>query len=295
MQTTLKHIFLLLATFLFASCLNLKDFWPEEPSTEEYGNIELDFSAQTRATTTTISKEEAQNFLITVTQGGAVVRGPQTLATMNLRFPVGQGYQVFAENCNEHDAEYSNDQWGQKRFTGISEEFGVNKGETTKAGVGMSVSNAALCMVIGPSLVNYFKTSCTISVTDGNRTLEWNYDIAGKDENGVVTDGKIAYFNIDETGSRTLRYTIKASAEGNITDMEGTLTLTRAKMSRLRLDFESGNYTFNVSVNQDNLYVDESLSVGPDDVTSDDGATDAVGGNDEFGTDNSEPDYDEYN
>ena len=77
--------------------------------------------------------------------------------------------------------------------------------------------------------------------------------------------------------------------------MDGTLTLTRAKMSRLRLELESGNYTFDVSVNQDDLYIDDNLSVSPDDVTSDDGATDAVGGNDEFGTDNSEPDYDQYN
>ncbi|MBR5576726.1 MAG: DUF4493 domain-containing protein [Bacteroidaceae bacterium] len=295
MRHTFKYICMVLTAFLASSCLNTEDFWQEEEPAVEYGNVELSFNGTTRATTTTISPEEAKNFLITVTQGDRILRGPQTLATMNLRFPVGQGYQVFAESCSEYDAEFGNDQWGQKRFTGISEEFGVNKGETTKASVGMSVSNAALCMVIGPSLVNYFKTSCTISVTDGDRTLEWNYDIAGKDENGVVTDGKIAYFNTDETGYCTLHYTIKASSEGNITDMDGTLTLTRAKMSRLRLELESGNYTFDVSVNQDDLYIDDNLSVTPDDVTSDDGATDAVGGNDEFGTDNSEPDYDQYN
>ena len=273
----------------------MEGFWPEEKPVEEYGEIALDFSGKTRATTTTISPEEANNFLITVTQGDAVVRGPQTLGTMNMRFPVGQGYKVFAESCSADDAELSNNFWGKKRFTGESEEFGINKGETTKASVGMSVDNAALCVVIGNALVNYFKISCTISVVEGNRTLEWNYDNAGKVENGVVSDGQIAYFNVDETGTRTIRYSIKAHAEGNITDNEGTVTLTRAKMSRLRLEYESGQYSLVVSVNQEDLFVDSSLGFGPDDVTSDDGATDANAGNDEFETDDSEPDYDQYN
>lgn len=294
MRHTFKYICMVLIAFLASSCLNTEDFWQEEEPAVEYGNVELSFNGTTRATTTTISPEEAKNFLITVTQGDRILRGPQTLGTMSMKFPVGQGYKVFAESCNEQDAETSNDNWGQKRFTGSSAEFGINKGETTKASVGMKVANAAVCVIIDPSLANYFRKSCTLNITEGERELHWNYDNAGKDMDGVITDGQIAYFNVDESGQRTISYSITASAEGNITDKEGTLTLNRAKMSRLKLKYDSGAFSLTVSVNEDNLYVDNTITVTPDDVISDDGSTDASAGNEDFETDNFVPDYDTY-
>lgn len=294
MRHTFKYICMLLTAFLASSCLNTDDIWKDKEPAVEYGNVELSFNGTTRATTTTISPEEAKNFLITVTQGDRILRGPQTLGTMSMKFPVGQGYKVFAESCNEQDAETSNDNWGQKRFTGSSAEFGINKGETTKASVGMKVANAAVCVIIDPSLANYFRKSCTLNITEGERELHWNYDNAGKDVDGVITDGQIAYFNVDESGQRTIRYSITASAEGNITDKEGTLTLNRAKMSRLKLKYDSGAFSLTVSVNEDNLYVDNTITVTPDDVISDDGSTDASAGNEDFETDNFVPDYDTY-
>lgn len=294
MRHTFKYICMVLTVFLASSCLNTDDIWKDKEPAVEYGNVELSFNGTTRATTTTISPEEAKNFLITVTQGDRILRGPQTLGTMSMKFPVGQGYKVFAESCNEQEAETGNDNWGQKRFTGSSAEFGINKGETTKASVGMKVANAAVCVIIDPSLANYFRKSCTLNITEGERELHWNYDNAGKDVDGVITDGQIAYFNVDESGQRTIRYSITASAEGNITDKEGTLTLNRAKMSRLKLKYDSGAFSLTVSVNEDNLYVDNTITVTPDDVISDDGSTDASAGNEDFETDNFVPDYDTY-
>lgn len=294
MRHTFKYICMVLTAFLASSCLNTDDIWKDKEPAVEYGNVELSFNGTTRATTTTISPEEAKNFLITVTQGDRILRGPQTLGTMSMKFPVGQGYKVFAESCNEQEAETSNDNWGQKRFTGSSAEFGINKGETTKASVGMKVANAAVCVVIDASLANYFKKSCTLNISEGERDLHWNYDNAGKDVDGVITDGQIAYFNVDETGQRTIRYSITASAEGNITDKEGTITLNRAKMSRLKLKYDSGAFSLTVSVNEDNLYVDNTITVTPDDVIADDGSTDASAGNEDFETDNFVPDYDSY-
>lgn len=285
---------MVLTAFLASSCLNTDDIWKDKEPAVEYGNVELSFNGTTRATTTTISPEEAKNFLITVTQGDRILRGPQTLGTMSMKFPVGQGYKVFAESCNEQEAETGNDNWGQKRFTGSSAEFGINKGETTKASVGMKVANAAVCVVIDPSLANYFRKSCTLNISEGERDLHWNYDNAGKEVDGVITDGQIAYFNVDETGQRTIHYSITASAEGNITDKEGTITLNRAKMSRLKLKYDSGAFSLTVSVNEDNLYVDNTITVTPDDVIADDGNTDASAGNEDFETDNFVPDYDSY-
>lgn len=261
------------------------------------GKMALAFtgSAPTRGTTTTISPEEAKTFLITVSQGGTVVRGPQTLGTMDMRFPVGQGYSVYAESCTEADAEANNNRWGQKRFVGTSEEFGINKGQTTEVSVGMSVDNASLCVIINPSLSNYFKKSCTISVTEGDRTLVWNYDNAGKVVDGQTIDGQVAYFNVGDEGTRTISYTIKAVSDDKSIEKTGTITLSRAKNSRLNLAYDSGFFNLTVNVNEENLYVDSKLTVGPDDITQDDGATDAIGGNDDFNIDDSEVDYDQYN
>lgn len=261
------------------------------------GKMALAFtgSAPTRGTTTTISPEEAKTFLITVSQGGTVVRGPQTLGTMDMRFPVGQGYSVYAESCTEADAEANNNRWGQKRFVGTSEEFGINKGQTTEVSVGMSVDNASLCVIINPSLSNYFKKSCTISVTEGDRTLVWNYDNAGKVVDGQTIDGQVAYFNVGDEGTRTISYTIKAVSDDKTIEKTGTITLSRAKNSRLNLAYNSGFFNLTVNVNEEDLYVDSKLTVGPDDITQDDGATDAIGGNDDFNIDDSEVDYDQYN
>lgn len=295
MRYTLKYICLLLLCIVVDSCHNLEDIQTEQEVTTEYGSIEVGFTGNTRATTTVISPEEAKNFLITVTQGDNIVRGPQTLGTMNMRFPVGQGYKVYAESCSEADAESENNFWGKKRFTGESIEFGINKGETTKASVGMSVCNAAICVVIDKSMINYFKLSCSVSVSEGDRNLEWTYANAGTSIDGNVSEGQIAYFNIDETASRTIHYSIKASAQGNITDVEGTLTLTRTKMSRLLLRKESGSYALSISVSQEDLFVNANETFTPDDVITDDGATDIVGGNEDFGSNDSGVDYDQYN
>lgn len=261
------------------------------------GKMALAFtgSAPTRGTTTTISPEEAKTFLITVSKGGTVVRGPQTLGTMDMRFPVGQGYSVYAESCTEADAEANNNRWGQKRFIGISEDFEIHKGQTTEVSVGMSVDNASLCVIINPSLSNYFKKSCTISVTEGDRTLVWNYDNAGKVVDGQTIDGQVAYFNVGDEGTRTISYTIKAVSDDKTIEKTGTITLSRAKNSRLNLAYDSGFFNLTVNVNEEDLYVDSKLTVGPDDITQDDGATDAIGGNDDFNIDDSEVDYDQYN
>ena len=292
MREIFKIITLLFVTSLTA-CQGLDDAMQGEDFTD-YGNIELTFHGTTRATPTTISPEEAQHFLITITQGERIVRGPEALGTIDLRLPVGQGYKVYAESCSKEDAENSNEHWGQKRFTGSSAEFGINKGQTTKASIGMRVDNAAICVIIDASLASYFKEACTLDITESGRYLRWDYDNAGKGTN-ENDNGQIAYFNVDETNQRSIRYTITASAEGNITNSGGTITLNRAKMSRLKLKKESGSFTLELDVNQEDLYVGQYLTIKPGDIISDDGNTDISGSNDKFESDNTVPDYDQYN
>lgn len=296
MKKLIKCLMILSVATGMCSCLGQDDFM-QNAENADFGKIELSFIGknETRSTTTTISPEEAKNFLITVSQGGQVVRGPQTLGTMNMRFPVGQGYKVYAESCTEADAERNNNQWGQKRFVGTSDEFGISKGETTTARVGMTVDNAAMCVVINPSLENYFKESCTITLSEVDRNLCWTYDNAGKVEDGVANDGQIAYFNVGEEGTRQITYTIVAVADSKTITKEGTITLTRAKMSRLNLAYESGFFDLTVDLSEEELYIDSDLTVGSQDIIQDDGATDGIGNNDDFYLDGSEVDYDQYN
>ncbi len=283
------------------ACTSDSGLYPQAQEDKQEGDIALSFTgtAPTRSTTTTISPEEANTFLVTVRQGEAeymtIIRGPQTLGTMDMRFPVGGGYSVYAESCTEADAELNNNRWGQKRFVGTSDFFSINKGETTKVRVPMSVENASLCVIIQPSLSNYFKTSCTITLSEVDRGLVWTYDNAGKVVDGVTTDGQIAYFNLGEEGTRTIAYTITAVSGNNSITKEGTVTLSRAKNSRLNLAYQSGFFTLNITVDESNLYVGNDLTFGPEDVIQDDGETDAIGNNDEFNIDDSEVDYDQYN
>jgi hypothetical protein len=58
---------------------------------------------------------------------------------------------------------------------------------------------------------------------------------------------------------------------------------------------ESGSYALNISFNQDDLFVNGNEIFNPDDVIADDGATDIVGGNEDFGSNDSGVDYDQYN
>ena len=114
-------------------------------------------------------------------------------------------------------------------------------------------------------------------------------------ENGETTDGQIAYFNVDESNERVINYTIVAASDNDYIRKEGTLKLTRAKMSRLNLAYDSGFFTLTVNVNEEDLFEDVDLTTGPQDVISDDGSTDAIGGNDDFNIDGTEVDYDQYN
>lgn len=289
----INFLWAMLASICMTACMEPFEAQQGEEMAD-YGEMKVSFGVKARSTTTVISPEEAQNFLITVSQGGEVVRGPQTLGTMNMRFPAGQGYSVYAESCMPADAESSNNGWGQKRFVGSSEEFGINKGETTTVKVGMSVDNAAMCVVINPSLANYFKQSCTVTLSNADRGLQWNYNNAGKVEEGVTTDGQIAYFNVDESNERVVNYTIEAVSDNNTIRKEGTITLSRAKMSRLNLAYDSGFFTLTINVDEADLYDDKDLTTGPQDVISDDGSTEATGGNDDFNNDGTEVDYDQY-
>ena len=90
---------------LLAGC-NVKD-WPENTTETEVGYIDVQLQGKesvTRGdnTSTVISKEEADLFLVTVTHNGEVVcQQKELMGLVHLTFPVGNGYKVFVENITE--------------------------------------------------------------------------------------------------------------------------------------------------------------------------------------------------
>ncbi len=154
--------------------------WPVVTHGEGYGGIAVSLQgSQTRSTTTVITKEEADLFLVTLYKGEDLVSQQILLGRLaSLTFPAGYGYKVFVENITIQDAETMNDGWGAKRYAGTSRSFGIQAGQTTKVSVGCSVANTAVSVNIDESA-----SGCVVTISSGDRSL-------------VTTESRTAYFNV---------------------------------------------------------------------------------------------------
>ena len=81
---------------LFAACSLSEDVEiAPTPDDEAMGTLEIALTrAATRATTTVITKEEADNFLVTIFKGSDVVRETVRLKDLNSSLSAGYGYTV---------------------------------------------------------------------------------------------------------------------------------------------------------------------------------------------------------
>ena len=103
MRQNIIYILLSLTVLLLAGC-NAKD-WLEGGDVEERGYIDVKLQGKesvtrSETTSTVISKEEADLFLVTVTHNGDVVcQQKELMGLVHLSFPVGNGYKVFVERA----------------------------------------------------------------------------------------------------------------------------------------------------------------------------------------------------
>ena len=264
---------------LFGACSeNIPDI--EKP--DEWGTLEVALDAATRATSTVISKEEADNYWITIYKGQDVSRETTRLKDLNTRLSAGYGYTVKAENCLEAEAEAANNGWGQRRFLGVSPSFGIKPGETTKVGVGCTVANAGVEIVFDETILEHFTTSYRVTITEGERVVVFDKVTGGKREEGVITSGSVAYYNVDDSGTRTLTYTIEAYGIGKRLVKTETMVVTKAKISRLTLIFIPGTLELDVSMDQEDIFVELGIEITDKNVIQDDGSADVNGGHDDF-------------
>lgn len=206
----------LMAMLTIAGCSERE--WPNtqptDQQTEGEGSIEVQLrGSSTRATTSTITQEEANLFLVTITKSDEVIAQQTQLGKVgHMTFPAGYGYKLFVESITESDAETLNDGWGAKRFTGNSKSFGIQAGQTTAVAVNCTVANAAVA-------VNLEAEGCTVIVSGGTRSL-------------TTTEDKIAYFNIPQTGKLDVTLTIQKDGE---TIKEETLPLEPAQVKDVNI------------------------------------------------------------
>lgn len=241
---------------IFSAC-NSQD-WPGlgepvtgDPVTDEevvgQGSIAIQLrgSAQ-RATTTTITKEEADLFLVTITKGGELVSQQVQLGHVGtLTFPAGNGYKVSVENITEHDAETLNDGWGAKRYTGDSKTFGIQAGQTTAVSVSCAVANAAVNISFDASL-----EGCNVILSDGTRTL-------------TTSENRVAYFNV--VGETPHPVTLTIEKDGVVVG-EKTLNLESAQVKDVNIgaseDPENGSINVTITYDESFVIVPEDIVIG---------------------------------
>lgn len=172
--------------------------WPYSPHREGVGSIAVTLEgSQTRATTSVITKEEADLFLVTLYKGEDLIAQQKMLGHLgSLTFPAGYGYSLFVESITEQDALTLNEGWGAKRYTGQSKSFGIQAGQTTKVAVGCSVANAAVAVNIDSSA-----QGCVVTLkTSDGRTL-------------TTTESRVAYVNVTIEEKPDVTITIEKDGE----------------------------------------------------------------------------------
>ncbi|MBR3859745.1 MAG: DUF4493 domain-containing protein [Bacteroidaceae bacterium] len=283
-QSTAKLCLTLLTAFLLGACSAdiAETTIPSIDDTELWGTLELSLGSATRATSTVISKEEADNYWVTVYKGQDISRETTRLKDLNTRLSAGYGYTVKAENCLETEAEAANYGWGQRRFLGFSPSFSIKPGETTKVGVGCTVANAGVEVVFDETMAHHFTTSYRVTITEGERTIVFDELTGGKRESDVITPGSVAYYNVDDSGTRTLTYTIEAYGIGKRLVKTAAMVVTKAKISRLTLIFIPGTLDLDIAIDQEDIFVELGIEITDKNVIQDDGSADVNGAHDDF-------------
>ncbi len=249
---------------LFAACSLSEDVEiAPTPDDEAMGTLEIALTrAATRATTTVITKEEADNFLVTIFKGSDVVRETVRLKDLNSSLSAGYGYTVKAENCSDAEAESANEGWGQRHFAGTSASFAIKAGQTTKVDVGCSVVNAGMEVVFYEAFISNY-TTYSLTIVDGDRTIVFDSETGGYSDGNNIREGRTAYFNVGADETRTVTYHIEATGTTNVSQT-GTMTLTKAKKSRINLKPSDEIGHFGVEVT-----IDDTFSLDAEDVIVD--------------------------
>ena len=290
-----KMVFMgsLMAVAVFSSCTADEEILDEN----NHGRVEfsLESNSATRATTTTLSKEEAGEFWITIFKGSDVSKTKTQLKNLDTQLSAGYGYTATAENCDELVALSANEGWGQRRFYGVSDLFAIKIGEVTKVGIPCSVANSGVEVVFDESVPRYFTTSYKVTVSDCTRSMVFDSVTGGSIVAGVTTYGKTGYFNVSDKGTHEVTYSIEAYSDNLRLVKTRSLTLKKATISRLKLNFVPGTSELDIHIQNEDMYVDQKVDITDKDVIQDDGSADLDSSHDNFEESDGDVDINDYN
>ncbi|MDD6472294.1 MAG: DUF4493 domain-containing protein [Bacteroidales bacterium] len=225
---------LLLISLVACSGENILDDKGQEGKNVGRFELALSGGASTRAVTSVITKEEADNFLITIYKGTDVFRATAALKDIDTKLPAGLGYSLTAENCSASVAESSNSGWGQRHYKGQSDAFVIKPGETTRVSVSCPVVNAGLCVVFDDSFINYYTKSYKVTTDDARALVFDKANQAVEGAEGELVSGSIAYYNTDDAGLCPVDVVIAGQAGSEEPEIKsGQVTLKRGKITRL--------------------------------------------------------------
>lgn len=293
MMKKLYSLAILALSFLIVSCSEENRLLDHD----EMGSVDftIEGKTNTRATSTVLSQEEAKEFWITIFKGTDLTREWTQLKNLDTRLYVGYGYTATVENCDETHAITTNEGWGQRRYTGQSAPFAIKAGEITKVGISCSVANTGVEVVFDESVPKYFTTSYKVTVADSDRSLLFDSTTGGSIISGKETSGKTGYFNVSNDGTHTINYTIEAYGANLRLIKTSSVTLNKAKISRLKFTFVPGTFELDVDVNNEDMLVEQNIKITQDDVIQDDGSADMDSNHDSFNESDEDVDINDYN
>lgn len=248
-----KHILYLLplmGILSFAACTN-----DEDPIlSNATGEIRFSVVDTTAVEITTKASFglDVNDFEVSLSRGNESVfsgRKYGDIAGETIPCSASDDYVLTAVSCTEAEAESANSGWGQARVYG-EKSFAVVAGETDTVTVECGLVNSSVDVDFSDFIKSTFKEySIELYADDApNRPLTFdktNYKY------------KTAYFNVGESGERTLSYTINVSS---LKPYKGTLKVGRADAWKLliKVEGETGDMSVSLDVAVDKTLQEEN-------------------------------------
>ena len=235
----------------FVSCTN-----DEDPIlSNETGEIRFSVVDTTAVEITTKAPFglDVNDFEVSLSRGNEPVfsgRKYSDIAGETITCSASDGYVLTAESCEEAEAESANSGWGQARVYG-EKSFAVVAGETDTVTVECGLVNSSVDVDFSDFIKSTFEEySIELYANDTPNRPHLTFDETNYRY-------KTAYFNVGESGERTLSYTINVSS---LKPYQGTLKVRRADAWKLliKVEGEAGDMSVSLDVAVDKTLQEEN-------------------------------------
>lgn len=247
----MKKIFIFAAALAAMTACN-KNVLAPGLSDEDYGFIALNLDADTeivatKAQTTvekngseynvTLYKKDGSNFTTVWT------KDYKDIAASNLKQPAGT-YKIYAENYTVAESLAANNNYGDVRVTGNTDEIDLAAGATEPATVACSPVNAKVSIAYADGFTTTF-TSPTVYINGDRRgALEMT---PYSTETNADNSKSIAYFSETTT---TITYSLTATVNSTEKTWNGNFTITPQKWNKITFSSQN-NGSFEITITAD--------------------------------------------